>query len=132
MSITYTNRKGVTYYLCRGATRTGKPRYSFAREPQDEPLDKLPEGYTITESVNGVVSLTKIQPSQLLPAEVAAVEAELRRHPRGHRYRVDAKQNRLTVYERSSPDIEETLAMLKLPIAPPRERIAELRTDLDR
>src|SRR5688572_29739609 len=128
MSITYTNRKGISYYLCRGVTKTGKPRYYFAREPRDETVEQLPEGYTIDESVNGVVSLTKIRPSLILPTEVAAVEAELRRHPRGHRYRVDAKQDRLTVYERSSPDIEETLAMLNLPIAPPRERIDELHT----
>ena len=31
MSITHTNRKGVTYYLCRGVAKSGKPRYYFAR-----------------------------------------------------------------------------------------------------
>ena len=132
MSTTYTNRNGITYYLCRGATKTGKSRYYFAREPRDEPVEQLPEGYRIDESVNGVVSLTKIRPAQILPVEMAAVEAELQRHPRAHRYRLDVKQDRLTVYERSSPDIEETLALLKLPLAPPRERSDELRADLDR
>lgn len=132
MTITYTNRKGVTYYLCRGATKTGKQRYYFAREPQDEPVEHLPEGHTIAESVNGVVSLTEIRPSQILPAEIAAVEAELKRHPRAHRYRLDAKQDRLTVYERTSPDVEETLALLKLPITLPGERIDALRADMDR
>lgn len=132
MSISYTNRKGISYYLCRGVTKTGKPRYYFARKPRDEPVEQLPEGYTIDESVNGVVSLTKIRPSPILPNEVAAVEAELRRHPRAHRYRLDVKQDRLIVHGRSSPDIEETLAMLRLPIAPPRERIDELRADMDR
>ena len=33
MRITHTNRKGVTFYLGRGVTKTGKPRYFFAREP---------------------------------------------------------------------------------------------------
>jgi hypothetical protein len=132
MSISYTNRKGITYYLCRGVAKSGKPRYYFARTPWDEPVAELPEGHIISESVNGVVSLTKARPSQILPAEVAAVEAELRKHPKGHRYRVDAKQNRLTIYERSSPDVEETLALLKLPFAPSRERIDELRADMDR
>ncbi len=34
MPITYTNRKGVTYTLCRGETKTGKPRYYFSRTPR--------------------------------------------------------------------------------------------------
>ena len=132
MPVTYTNRKGITYYLCRGVTKTGKPRYYFARTPQDEPVAELPGGHAIAESVNGVVSLTKVRPMQILLAEVAAVEEKLRQHPRGHRYRVDAKQVRLTVYERSSPDVEETLALLTLPIAPSHERINALRVDMDR
>ena len=47
MSITYTNRKGRTYYLCQGVTKTGKPRYYFAREPRDTVLEELPGGYEI-------------------------------------------------------------------------------------
>jgi len=132
MPITYTNRKGVTYYLCRGVTKTGKPRYYFARQPRDEPVEALPEGHAITESVNGVVSLTRVRPSQILPTEIAVVEAELGRHPRAHRYRLDTKQDRLIVYERAGPDLDETLAMLKLPFTPPRERIDALRADKDR
>ena len=55
MSITHTNRKGVTFYLGRGVTKTGKPRYFFAREPdKGEPVEAIPEGYEIVESVNGV------------------------------------------------------------------------------
>lgn len=132
MPITYTNRKRVTYYLCRGVTKTGKQRYYFAREPRDEPVEELPAGHIITESVNGVVSLTKARPSQILPSEVAAVEAELRRHPHAHRYRVDARQNRIEIYERTDLEVDEILAILKLPFVPPRERIDELRADRDR
>ena len=130
--ITYTNRKGITYYLCRGVTKTGKPRYYFAREPRDEPDEQLPEGYTIRESGNGVVSLSKARPSQILPADAAAGEPELRRHERAHRYRVDTRQDRIEIYERTDPDVDETLAMLKLPIPPPQERIDALRADMDR
>jgi hypothetical protein len=32
MSITHTNRKGFTYFLNKGMTKTGKPRHYFARE----------------------------------------------------------------------------------------------------
>ena len=44
MSISHTNRKGVTFYLGRGVTKTGKPRYLFAREP-----DKGSPYWLITE-----------------------------------------------------------------------------------
>jgi hypothetical protein len=103
MPITYTNRKGVTYHLCRTATKTGKPRYVFAREPRGEPVEEIPEGWRISESVNGIVSLVKAQPSQILPEELAAVEAAVGRHPGARDYRVADKRDRIEVYERVGP-----------------------------
>jgi hypothetical protein len=105
MPATYTNRKGVTYYLCRGVTKTGKPRYYFAREPHGNPLEQIPAGYIISESVNGIVSLVRARPAQILPDEVAAVESAVRRHPKSRNYRVGIKQNRIEVYERLGPDV---------------------------
>jgi hypothetical protein len=32
MPVTYTSRKGLTYTLCQGTTKTGKPHYYFARD----------------------------------------------------------------------------------------------------
>jgi hypothetical protein len=107
MQVTYTNRKGVTYYLCQGATKTGKPRYYFAREPQGDPLEQIPEGYTISESGNGIVSLVKARPAQILPDKVAAVESAVRRHPKSRNYRVGIKQNRIEVYERVGPEVDD-------------------------
>jgi heptaprenylglyceryl phosphate synthase len=76
MRITHTNRKGVTFYLGRGVTKTGKPRYFFAREPaKGEPVEAIPEGYEIVESINGVVSLAKARPALIRPEELALVEA---------------------------------------------------------
>lgn len=112
MPVTYTNRKGLTYYLCRGTTKTGKPRYYFAREVKDEPLEEIPAGYKIRESVNGIVSLVKDQPSPLQPEEIAAVEAAVSRHPKGHNYRVGVKDNRIEVYERVGPDAAELVDRL--------------------
>ena len=62
MSVTYINRKGRKYYLCQGVTKTGKPRYFFLREQKSKPIGKIPEGYEIAESVNGIVSLSKVKP----------------------------------------------------------------------
>jgi hypothetical protein len=71
MPVTYTNRKGRTYYLCQGKTKTGKPRYYFAREPRDGSPGRIPDGYRISESVNGIVSLVKDGPPLILPEEIA-------------------------------------------------------------
>jgi hypothetical protein len=112
MPVTYINRKGLTYYLCRGVTKTGKPRYFFAREIKGEPVEEIPAGYKISESVNGIVSLAKDRPSQILPEEILAVEATVGRHPKRHNYRISAKHNRIDIYERVGPDAEDLVTAL--------------------
>jgi hypothetical protein len=117
MPVSYTNRKGVTYTLYRGHTTTGKLRYFFGRPEQGhgEPVMELPPGYTISESVNGVVSLVKDRPSLIQPEEVAAVEAAVQQHPEAHRYRVAVKGNRIEVYEQVGPDYNALVSELHLP-----------------
>ncbi len=110
MPITYTNRKGKTYYLCKTTTKTGKPRYYFAREQKGEPLDEIPEGFEIGESVNGLVFVKKVRPMQILPKEIAAVEKAVKKHPKAHNYRVDVKHDRIEIYESSGPDADELLS----------------------
>jgi len=111
MPVTYTNRKGHTYYLCQGLTKTGKLRYYFAREPKGGSPDKIPDGYRISESVNGNVSLVKDRPQLILPQEVAGVEAVLARHPKSDDYRVAVKKNHIVIYERLGPDVETLSAI---------------------
>jgi hypothetical protein len=117
MPISYTNRKGVTYMLYRGQTRTGKPRYYFgsAGRGQGEPVTELPPGFTISESVNGVVSLVKDHPSLIQPEEVAAVEAAVQQHPEARRYRVAVKRDQIEVYEQVGPDYDALLSELHIP-----------------
>jgi hypothetical protein len=110
MPVTYTSRKGVTYTLCRGTTRTGKPRYYFAREPKGVVVEEIPTGFKINESVNGIVSLARDRPAQLRPEEVAAVEAAVQRHPRARNYRVAVKGKCIEVYERVGPNVEDLIA----------------------
>ena len=109
--IIYTNRKGVTYTLCQSVTKTGKPRYSFAREPQGEPVEAIPEGYEIRESVNGVVSLAKVRPGHILAEEVAVVAAAIQQHPRSRNYRLDVKPDRIDIYELVSGGMDDVLAI---------------------
>ncbi len=117
MAVSYTNRKGVTYTLYRGQTRTGKPRYYFGRPGQGpgEPVMGLPPGFTISESINGVVSLVKDRPAVIQPEEVEAVEAAVQQHPEAHRYRVAVKGNRIEVYEQVGPDYNELVSELHIP-----------------
>jgi hypothetical protein len=106
MPVTYTNHKGHTYYLCQGLTKTGKLRYYFAREPEDGSPDQIPEGYRISESVNGVVSLVKDRPQLIMPQEIASVEVVLTRHPKSRDYRVAVQKNQIVIYERLGPDFD--------------------------
>jgi hypothetical protein len=112
MPITYTNRKGVTFTLCRGVTKTGKPRYYFAREPKGEPVEAIPEGYRIGESVNGLVFLEKDRPMLIRPEEAAAVEAAVARHRKPHNYRVRVKHDRIEIHERVGPDADDLISAL--------------------
>jgi hypothetical protein len=116
MPITYTNRKGLTYTLYRGQTRTGKPRYYFGRadKGRGEPVMELPPGFMINESVNGVVSLVKDRPSLIQPEEVAAIEAVMQQHPEATRYRVAVKHDRIEIYENVGPDFDALLGELHI------------------
>ena len=41
-ALAYTNRKGDTYYLHGGKTKTGKPRYFFAKAAGSGSLSEMP------------------------------------------------------------------------------------------
>jgi hypothetical protein len=63
MAYSYKNSKGNTYYLHgrettlkNGYTRT---LYYFAKEEKENALDKVPEGYEVAESKNGLPVLKK-------------------------------------------------------------------------
>ncbi|MEK9164578.1 MAG: hypothetical protein AAB342_04400 [Chloroflexota bacterium] len=110
MPITYTNRKGRTYYLRQGVTKTGKPRYYFTAKAEGNPVDKIPEGYTIQESVNGIVSLAKDRPMLILEKETDAVNLAVKKHPKAKNYRVSVKSDRIEIYEHVGPNATDLFA----------------------
>jgi len=95
--VQYTNRKGKTYYLHATVTKTGKIRYAMKRQP-DNALTELPAGHVITESINGQVSVGRIQPRLITEFEEASIVHALKKHKLEH-YRVAVKDVYLTVYE---------------------------------
>jgi hypothetical protein len=132
MPITYTSRKGLTYTLCQGTTKTGKPRYYFAREPKDQVLEQIPAGYTISESVNGIVSLVKDRPPQLHASEIATIEAQLHKHPKSRNYRLGVKSDRMEIYELVGPDPQTLLAALRRESVLPPDMAERLQAEHDR
>jgi hypothetical protein len=119
MPITYTNRKGRKYFLCEGVTKSGKPRYYFSNEKKDNVLDEIPAGYEITESVNGIVSLSKVRANLLLDTEINTIRAAIEKHPETQRYRIDIKSKAITIYEQEGPDLLEIAAILVEGLGPP-------------
>lgn len=63
MAFTYTNSKGNKYYLHSRQTTlkngTKQTIYFFAKEEKDGVLDKVPAGYEVSESKNGLPVLKK-------------------------------------------------------------------------
>ena len=114
MPISYTNRKGVTYTLYRGQTKSGKPRYYFGLgHGPGEPVTEIPPGFTIKEGVNGVVSLAKDRPSLILPEEAVAVEEAVKQHPEARRYRIAVKHKYIEVYEQFGPSYDTLLSEME-------------------
>jgi hypothetical protein len=132
MPIFYTNRKGSTFFLCQGRTKTGKVRYYFSREPKGEEIEQIPSGYEISESVNGVVSLVKVRPRLIPVEEVALVEEALKRHSNGSNYRVGVKHDQIIIYEGYGPDVEGILALFGKNIPRPTGAIEKLKAEMER
>ena len=107
MPIPYTNRKGRTYYLCQGVTKTGKPRYYFAATVKGNEVKSIPQGYVISESVNGVVSLVKDIPSLILEREIMVIKAFVQKHPQAKNYRVSVKSDRVEIYEHVGTGLDD-------------------------
>lgn len=65
MSFKYTNSKGNDYFLHARTTklRNGKEQtiYFFAKVAKEGAIEKVPEGYKVSETANGLPVLQKAQ-----------------------------------------------------------------------
>ena len=132
MPITYTNRKGATYHLCQSTTKTGKPRYHFAREQKGEPVDEIPEGFEIGENVNALVFVRKVRQMLILPQEIAEVEAAVKKHPKSRNYRVSVKPDRIEIHKPSGTDVDEVFSFLKQANILPQGKERKVREVLEK
>ncbi len=99
--LTHTNRLGRTYYLHEGRTKTGKPRYFARKTIGDGPLTKMPSGFEFSESINGVVSVRRVDTSgKMIPTvDVQVLSAELARHEHLRSHAVDVKKDAIIICE---------------------------------
>ena len=106
MLVTYKNRRGKTYYLHEGRTKTGKPKYHFSLKNSGELVDEIPDGYEIYEHPGtGGVFLRKKPPQLILNIEKDVIEKELKKKEGSRRYLLDIKGKVITIWE-SNQDIE--------------------------
>jgi hypothetical protein len=111
-AVEYTNRRGDTYYLQAGKTRTGKPRYWFGRKLTGEPVDRVPAGYEIYEHPEaGLVSLRKTKPTEISQLDRDILSDGIRRYAGLEHFIVDVAGNSLVVYLPGMDDREADRAL---------------------
>ena len=125
MIIQYTNRIGKTYYLREGQTKTGKSRYFFStqKEGKGNTLEHVPDGYEIYEHPqNAQVFLRKKRLQLITDIEKYLVEKYAKKLAGARQYRVDCKDEYITIYE-SDVNAEELKGVFgnflkKVPLRP--------------
>ena len=95
MPIDYTNYFGVKYYLHKGLTKKGTPKFWFAKNMEGDLLEDMPKGYEIYENPNGQVFLRKIPIKIITDQEIHSVESSI---PKDLLYKIDVKKKNITIY----------------------------------
>ena len=130
MSLEHTNRKGDTYILQSGKTRTGKARYWCGRKLTGEPVDAIPKGYELREDpANALVTLRKVRPTEISLLEKELLAEGIRKHAGLEHFIVDVDGDSLVVYLPGigEDDADRMLNMfsVRLPGTSPRMRAAK-------
>lgn len=128
--VTYTNRHGEPYYLHEGRTKTGKARYFVAKGVGDGALRAMPEGFEITESINGVVSVRRADPSRAHApvGDLEAVRAEVARHAHLRRCVVEERGGEIFINEPEGGVGEAALGAMAAAFFVSPERMREAST----
>jgi hypothetical protein len=108
-AIQHINRKGDTYYLHQGHTKTGKPRYYFSKKTEGELCRELPDGFEIYENPRGQVFCRRVQPKLIRDEEIEVVREALHNCGKHLWAGVDVKKKDIIVYEREDPCLKFSL-----------------------
>ena len=132
MPYSYTNRKGVTYYLHRIApgSRAGAARLVMKRGIGKGALDAVPPGCEVAENVNGQVSVRRIPRRVISEIEEEAVRAALKKHAR-EKYKFEIRGRRIVIYKPRTDADEHARRFSELAPRGAREAMErELREDM--
>jgi len=114
MAVKHTNRRGQTFYLHQGTTKTGKPKYFFSLNNHGELACTVPQGFEIYENPNGRVFLRRKQPKLISDEELAVVEEGLKTYSRQEKCRLDVRQAIITVFmpDQNLAELEKAMGLL--------------------
>jgi hypothetical protein len=110
MTIQYVNRKGDTYFLHRGKTKTGKPKWFFSTKPAGELASSIPEGFEIYENYNAQVFLRKIVPRLVMDEEIATVEEGIRTLTKLTYFLTEVKEGSSSIYLANTQILEDDIS----------------------
>lgn len=97
--VQYVNRRGDTYYVLVGKTKTGKPKYYTSKKPGQNSIETMPAGYEIHEDpADAQVRVRKTRPSRLLSGEREQVVQAVRELAHQQRFIVDVDGDSFIVY----------------------------------
>jgi len=111
MAVIWKNRREDIYYLHEGRTKTGAPKYYFARNDEGMIVDNIPDGYEIYENPNAQVFLRKKLVSRITDEEIDLVERGVRQYTDLKNFIVDRKERTITVFL-PDQDLEDLKAEL--------------------
>jgi hypothetical protein len=98
--LTYTTRRGKTYYLHTGPKRGGGIQHYVSTDPDGPVAEAVPDGFEIHETPNGQVYLRKAKRALIRPDELALVNAELsKRQTSQHRYLAEVNGKEIIIHE---------------------------------
>lgn len=97
LAFSYINRKGHTYHIHEGVTKTGKPKYFVSRDGRNA-LAKVPPGFEVTEDVNAIVFIQRIAPKIIPDADVDVVRKKVASCKHLVHYQVQTKRDQIIIY----------------------------------
>jgi hypothetical protein len=131
MPVQHINRKGQTYYLHQGVTKTGNPKYFFSTKYEGILAETIPDGFEIYENPNARVFLRRIRPKIITDNEIKAVKHGMQRFSELEYYQIDVRKNVIIVFT-ADQDVEVLSEILAETPAPKdigaKNRLAQLVT----
>lgn len=113
MPITYTNRRGKTYYLHTGKTKTGKEKFFFSQKAGGELCTEAPEGFEVYENPDGLVVLRRELKTLLEESELSFIRRSMRPMTslEDYQYIIDHDNDTITIFVLDDDPVESLVEL---------------------